>query len=448
MDVHNSVALYDWSTGSDTLSFVSSKSSQSSDGTPPRAAPRCKLIASQRSGREKVLCCAAPPLLPVEERGTQGESNQNKKTFVTGGEGGVMLFWDFTASQLQFKRGVYGKTGATVTMLSLGFRPDGHVVTGSADGRLYVWQGRTLSRVIHATPSSAILSLYSTPPGASSKMGQRKRGGGIVSGSADGRIRVWDSGDNMRPGALFSTADLGSYRPSVSSLCWDVARDLLLIGTRGAEVYEINSSDGSDQHGGPLAQGHCEYELWGISVHPSKAQVCTVGDDKTVRVWDTATKSLLKMTRLDTAARTCAYAPDGMTIAVGLGAPADDATGPGRSKKDGALVVLNEEDLTVIFETRDTKKWIRHCRFSPDNNVLALASGDSSIYLYNVEDFTSIGRCRGCSGPVTRIDFSSDSQWIHANSAESELCFFDANTGKPLARRAHLWILLVLRRRI
>ena len=89
-------------------------------------------------------------------------------------------------------------------------------------------------------------------------------------------------------------------------------------------------------------------------------------------------RSLCTLTTV-TAARTCAYAPDGMTIAVGLGAPADDATGPGRSKKDGALVVLNEEDLTVIFETRDTKKWIRHCRFSPDNNVLALASGDSSI---------------------------------------------------------------------
>ena len=141
--------------------------------------------------------------------------------------------------------------------------------------------------------------------------------------------------------------------PSVSSLCWDVARDTILIGTRGAEIYEISASDGSDQHGGPIVQGHCEHELWGISVHPSKSQVCTVGDDRTVRVWDTASKQLLKMTRLDTAARSCAYSPDGMTIAVGLGAP--EESGVARSKKDGALVVLNEEDLTVIFETRDTK---------------------------------------------------------------------------------------------
>ena len=73
-----------------------------------------------------------------------------------------------------------------------------------------------------------------------------------------------------------------------------------------------------------------------------------------------------------------------------------------------------------IYIARDTKKWIRSIRFSPDNNVLALASGDSSVYLYNVEDFTSIGRCRGCSGPVTRIDFSSDSQWLHCNSGKQQ----------------------------
>ena len=69
---------------------------------------------------------------------------------------------------------------------------------------------------------------------------------------------------------------------------------------------------------------------------------------------------------------------------------------------------------------RDYKKWIRSTRFSPDNNVLALASGDASVYLYDVEDFTSIG----CSGRpvtrITRINCSSDSKWLHCNSGKPQ----------------------------
>ena len=141
---------------------------------------------------------------------------QNKKQFVTCGQGGAIKFWDYRDQQLQYKHGVYGKIGPTSTMMSLGFRPNGNAVTGSADGRLYCWEGRTLARLIHATPSSAILSLYSTASmshgGAKKRGGGSKKSGGIVTGSADGRVRMWDSADDMRPGALFSTADLGSYR--------------------------------------------------------------------------------------------------------------------------------------------------------------------------------------------------------------------------------------------
>jgi len=100
------------------------------------------------------------------------------------------------------------------------------------------------------------------------------------------------------------------------------------------------------------------------------------------------------MTRLDTAARCCAYSPDGMTIAVGLGAP--EESGVTRSKKDGALIVLNEEDLTVIFETRDTKKWIRECEifhinlllFDLYHTVEYIYSSDQS-YIYQLFFFHS-----------------------------------------------------------
>ena len=87
---------------------------------------------------------------------------------------------------------------------------------------------------------------------------------------------------------------------------------------------------------GPLIKGHCQHELWGLAVNPTKPQYCTVGDDKTVRVWDAETRKLVKFKELDSMARSCAYSPDGLSIAVGLGGRVGSAAG----KKDGAFVIL------------------------------------------------------------------------------------------------------------
>ncbi len=40
----------------------------------------------------------------------------------------------------------------------------------------------------------------------------------------------------------------------------------LLVGTLGAEIYEFSSDDGANAHDGPLVQGHCKWELWGLAV--------------------------------------------------------------------------------------------------------------------------------------------------------------------------------------
>ena len=71
-----------------------------------------------------------------------------------------------------------------------------------------------------------------------------------------------------------------------------------------------------DLHDRPLVQGHYDRKLCGLAAHPSRPQeFATVGDDKTVRVWDAEKKSLVKMAVLDTMARCCHYSPDGSMIA-------------------------------------------------------------------------------------------------------------------------------------
>jgi WD40 repeat protein len=162
----------------------------------------CKLIMAQRSGRESMLALESPPVMDDNDAFTT--TQQIKTQLVTCGEDGAIKCWDFQNQQLPCKHSGYEKIGPTSAMTSLGFRPN--AVTVAADGRLYIWEGRTLIRFIHAAPINVILSMSYHGGGSSS--GSKKGGGisgGIITGSSDGRVHMWDSSDNTRPGALYST---------------------------------------------------------------------------------------------------------------------------------------------------------------------------------------------------------------------------------------------------
>ena len=71
------------------------------------------------------------------------------------------------------------------------------------------------------------------------------------------------------------------------------------------------------------------------------------------------------MTLLDSAAHSCAFSPDGQMILVGLGlglGPEDGAAaGAGaevEERKEGAFIAVSEEDLTLLYEARDSRSAI------------------------------------------------------------------------------------------
>lgn len=130
-------------------------------------------------------------------------------------------------------------------------------------------------------------------------------------------------------------------------MCLSLDGTRLLVGTKGAEVFEISAADGSDLQGGPLTAGHFSGKLNGVAVHPIKPEYCTCGDDGTLRVWDLYSRTLLKATTFDSALRCVAYHPNGDLILVGFGG---GLGGKGKSKKEGAFVILNEPDLTATYE--------------------------------------------------------------------------------------------------
>ena len=68
--------------------------------------------------------------------------------------------------------------------------------------------------------------------------------------------------------------------------------------------------------------------------------------------------------------RTVTWSPDGAMVAVGYGG----RTGSGRSRRDGAFVLLKAPDLSVVHEGQDSRDWLTEIKFSPDGTMMAAAS--------------------------------------------------------------------------
>ena len=293
------------------------------------------------------------------------------------------------------------------------------VVTGSNSGKLYVWEGRNLVDSVKGHSSPILCCYVIHQPGDE---------GGLVTACSGGKVIVWSS--KLEVGAVFNTGSLGAIEPAIISIAWDKPTSKILLGFRSCEIFEIDSFGGRNLHTASLVTAHFSPMVSCLALHPMNPRlVCTVSDDRTVRIFDADIHRQVRAVKLDTMARCCSYSPDGKLILVGLGSGSEDVP----ERKEGAYVVLSEEDLTIVYEARDSKMALGACKFSPDGDLYALASNDGLIYLYRRHGYAIKVICRGHAGHVTHLDFSQDSHFIMTNSSAGELMFWDCGTGESQA---------------
>jgi microtubule-associated protein-like 6 len=350
--------------------------------------------------------------------------------FTRDGKGAVQVgvdfinFWDFAGGNANFKTAILQGKGKLQPFFSVGWTGN-YPVVGTTDGHLYRFLGRKLDVAVKAH-ASTVYTLHSTNTG-------------IVSGGREGLVKVWSQ--SLECIISIDIQMLGSLSPAVKSVCWDNDLGKILVGTAGNEIWEVASSDGQNMHlDGPLEQGHFADELWGLSISPSNPHYATVGDDKTLRIWDLFEHKLVKMSALEMMSRACCYSPDGTMIAVGFGSPVKKST----KQFDGKWMIMNEADFSIIYEARDSQKWITEMKWSPGGEKLCVGSWDNKIYLYDVDlgdrlkiQVTMTSVITQHNSYITHMDFSANNTYLQSNCGAYELCYFEADTGMyiPAASR-------------
>ena len=157
-------------------------------------------------------------------------------------------------------------------------------------------------------------------------------------------------------------------------------------------------------------------------------------------MWSYKLKRCLRRVDVEAASRAISYSPDGKYIVVGLGGDPTQAT------KDGAFMILKDASLEIVLEDRKAKLYITHIQYSPNGELLAMASADSKVYLHDASNHAFL---RTVELPVKaptraeKLDFSASGDLLRVSTNQEELYFFKTASGDiitaPLDVRDEKW---------
>jgi len=286
--------------------------------------------------------------------------------------------WRLHDRTLSRQRGLFGASAVKQTLLCAAWVPaaseeaEAFAIMGAADGSLYKLEGRTVSDVSEKLHTGGLAAIDTYKP-------FEEDGHCIVTGGRDGMLKFL--GPDLEPKIEVSLRDRNrceAFRWAVRGVNMYKDGRKVLVATAGSELFEISATeDGVDLNNGPLVSGHARLSCTGLAAHPIQQEYATVGQDRTLRLWDLENRQLSRKIELPGEALSVAYRPDGHLIAVGLG---------GAHAGTVCFVSTLKQILEVVKEVKDTSHAITRVRFSPDGRTLAAASeagGLSEVLLYD-----------------------------------------------------------------
>jgi WD40 repeat protein len=162
--------------------------------------------------------------------------------------------------------------------------------------------------------------------------------------------------------------------------------------------------------------------VWSARFSPDDELIVSVGEDETIRVWNSITGRQVR----------CIRAGPLPVLAVAFFPHPSIIRAVVSGSSYGEVRMWDCETGKCIRDFGRHEDSVHGVAFSPEGRKLASASSDTTVRIWDVDTGEEVGRLRGHADRVAGVDFSRSGDWIVTGSFDRTIRLWDARTGREV----------------
>ncbi len=322
-------------------------------------------------------------------------------TLVTGSGDHTVELWDISKGTVARKL-----RGHTQLVSAVARSADGRLLaSGGADHTARIWElasGRALQTL--SGHSDWVFAVAFSPDGRT-----------LASGGQDQTVKLWE----VQTGR--EQATLRGHRDSIRGLAFSPDGRTLVSASADRTVRLWSVATGKEMRS---LRGHSQ-AVWDVSFSADGHSIASASHDGTVKLWEAKVDpSGLRLTTSSSGggpsgslAMSVALSPDGRTVA--------------SSSLDGK-VILRDAGTGISNLVIYTAFQPRCVVFHPDGTLIATASGDRAVRLWEVATGREVRAFFGHAEPVTDLVFGPDGRTLITGSEDGTARLWDVDIGRAI----------------